>query len=273
MRKYYLFNSFFILFILLISSTIFSCSSTKNIKYFQDIPDSGQMKTIAKAEYTEPVIQIDDIVTILVQTVDPLATNSITLGNVPIQSTSSVGLGASSLNQQISSGYLVNKQGFVDVPILGHIKVVGLTTTQTRELVLAEASKYFKEPTVIVRYANFKISVTGEVAKPGQYTTPNERVSVLDALAMAGDLTIYGKRDNILLVRENADGTKSPYRINLNRSDLMSSAYFYLRQNDIIYVEPNKSKVAATDINQAKTLAIIGSALSVLIVLFTRINF
>lgn len=273
MRKSYLLNSLVFLSIFLISAGLFSCSSPKKIKYFQDIPDSGQMKTLAKAEYQEPTIQIDDIITILVQTVDPQATAMINLGNVPVPGTASaVGSSSSSGSQSAISGYLVHKDGFVEVPVLGRIKLLGLTTSEAKDTVLKEAVKYYKDPTVIIRYANFKFSVTGEVAKPGVYITPNEKVSILDAISLAGDLTIFGKRENVLLIRENLDGTRTPYRINLQKSDIISSPVFYLRQNDVIYVEPNKAKASATDATQARTYTIIGAALSVLIILITRIN-
>jgi polysaccharide export outer membrane protein len=155
---------------------------------------------------------------------------------------------------------------------LGKINVLNLTTTELRDTITNIANKYYKDPTVVVRFANFKITVTGEVLKPGQYVVPNEKVSIFDGIAMAGDLTIFGKRDNILLLRENADGTKTPYRINLNKSEILSSPYYYLRQNDILYIEPGKGKAAANDASQARTYAIIGSLLSVLIVLVSRIN-
>ena len=270
MRKNYLLNACFILFILFISVNIFSCSSTKKIKYFQDIPDSGQLKNIPSAIYAAPTIQVDDILTILVETVDPQATASINLGNVPLQ-TASVG-GASSLTQQPLSGYLVNKDGYVEVPVLGRMKLSGYTTNEARDLVLKEALKYYKDPTVIVRYANFKISVTGEVTRPGSYIVPSEKVSVLDAIALAGDLTIFGKRDNVLLIRENSDGTTTPCRINLQKSSIISSPFYYLKQNDIIYVEPGKGKAAANDASQARTYAIIGSLISILIIVASRVN-
>ncbi|SEO26577.1 polysaccharide export outer membrane protein [Mucilaginibacter gossypiicola] len=230
------------------------------------------MKSLAKAEYQEPTIQVDDIITILIQTVDPQATAMINQGNVPIAGAASAIGSVSSSAQPVVAGYLVHKDGFVEVPVLGRIKLLGLTTGEAKELVLKEALKYYKEPTVIIRYANFKFSVTGEVAKPGVYITPNEKVSILDAISLAGDLTIFGKRENVLLIRENLDGTRSPYRINLQKSDIISSPVFYLRQNDVIYVEPNKAKASATDGTQAKTYTIIGAALSVLIILITRIN-
>lgn len=271
MRKNCLVNSYSILFILFICSILFSCSAPKNVKYFQDIPDSGALKTITKAEFIEPTIQVDDILTILVQTVDPQATVSINSGNLPIQNSISP-VGSGSLGGQISSGYLVNKEGFVDVPILGHIKLVGLTTSQAKEVIAKEANKNYKDATVIVRFANFKFSVTGEVAKPGVYVSANERTSILDAISLAGDLTIFGKRENVLLIRENLDGTKTPVRLNLNKSEIMTSPYYYLRQNDLIYIEPNKSKVASTDASKARSYTIIAAALSVIIVLISRIR-
>jgi polysaccharide export outer membrane protein len=280
MRKNYLLNSWFILFILFISVNIFSCSSTQKVKYFQDIPDSGQLKTIAKAEYYDPKIQVDDILTIIVETVDPSATAMINSGNVTVgasQSPSTSALGASSLPSSISqqipvTGYLVDKDGYVTIPILGRIEAAGHTTFELRDIVNNAALKYYNTPTVIVRFSNFKVTVTGEVLKPGQYIMPNEKVSIIDAIAMAGDLTIFGKRENVLLIRENPDGTKTPYRVNLKKSDVMSAPYYYLRQNDIIYVEPRKAKSDATDAAQTKYVGIASALLTLVIVLATRVK-
>ncbi|MDP9080676.1 MAG: polysaccharide export protein [Bacteroidota bacterium] len=251
-----------------------SCSSTQKIKYFQDIPDSGQLKIIATSNYVEPKIQVDDILTVLVETIDPQATNAINAGNVPSPALGSVisGGAVNNLTQQTAIGFLVNKEGFIEIPILGKIKVSGFTTSQVTEIVRTEAAKYYKDPTIMVRFANFKISVTGEVLRPGVYVLPNEKVTILDAIALAGDLTIFGKRENVLLIRENADGTKTPYRINLKKSDIMSSPYYYLRQNDVIYVEPRKAKSDATDAAQQKYIGIAAALLSLIIVLATRIK-
>lgn len=272
MRRTSLNKFYFFITILLFSITFFSCNTTRKVKYFQDIPDSGALKTIPKADYSEPAIQVDDILTILVETVDPTATAMINLGNVPISSTGTSSNSSSLLGQQSSSGYLVNKQGNIEVPVLGNIHVLGHTTSQVRDTIRVEALKYFKDPTVIVRYANFKISITGEVLKPGQYVMPNEKVSVLDALAMAGDLTVFGKRNNVLLIRENVDGTKTPYRIDLTKSDVMSAPYYYLKQNDVIYVEPRKSKSDATDASQTKYITLASALLSILIILAYRVK-
>jgi polysaccharide export outer membrane protein len=271
MRKSLIWGFCFVIPVTFILLSITSCSSSKKIKYFQDIPDSGRLKTIPSATYTEPTIQVDDILTVLVETVDPAATATINMGNVPTQSTGSA-IGSLNPGQQVLSGYLVNKDGFIEVPVLGRMKMIGLTTNQARDTILKEAVKYYKDPTVILRYANFKFSVTGEVMKPGVYVTPNEKVTILDALALAGDLTVFGKRENVLLIRQNLDGTTTPYRINLLKSNIISSPYYYLRQNDLIYVEPGKGRAAATDAAQARTYTIIGAALSVLIILITRIK-
>jgi polysaccharide export outer membrane protein len=255
--------------IVLLSALLFSCSSTTKVRYFQDIPDSGKLKDIAKVEYIEPKIQVDDILTIIIQTLDPTAAQIINAGNVTASGTGAM-VGAANFNQQTTSGYLVDKNGYVDLPVAGKVKLIGLTTPQAKEVIRKAAAEQFKVQAVIVRYANFKISVTGEVNKPGTYIMPNEKVSILDAIALAGDLTIYGKRENVLLLRENQDGTKTPYRINLKKSEVLYAPYFYLRQNDALYVEPTKAKAATTDATQARTFTIIGSVLSVLIVLFTR---
>ncbi len=260
------------------SLTIISCNTTHKIKYFQDIPDSGQLKTIAKAEYTEPIIRNGDILNIIIQTIDPLSTSMVNNGNVsagtPSQSSSSNSLLLSAVsggNQQAAvTGYLVDKEGNIEIPILGKIQASGNTTFQLKDIVYNRALKFFKEPTVTVRLANFKVNVTGEVLKPGEYIMPDEKESVMDALSMAGDLTIFGKRENVLLIRENPDGSKTPYRINLKKSDILSSPAYYLRQNDLIYVEPRKAKSDATDASQTKYFAIAGSILSILIILATR---
>jgi len=260
--------------VLILSLTIISCSSTKKIKYFQDIPDSGQLKTIAKVDYSPPKIQTDDILTVILQLADPSASQIVNVGNVPITATGIAAAAAGSGAAQVVAGFLVNKDGEIDMPVLGKIKVGGHTTFEAADLIRAKAATLYNDPTVIVRYANFKITVTGEVTRPGIYIVPNEKVNILDALSLAGDLTIYGKRDNVLLIRENPDGTKTPYRINLTNSDMMSSnSAYYLRQNDIVYVEPGKAKSVITDATLTRTYAILGTVLTLLVVIASRIKY
>jgi polysaccharide biosynthesis/export protein len=261
-----------------LSLILTSCSSTKRTKFFQDIPDSGRLRSIGKAQYVEPIIQNDDILTVIIQTVDPQAALTVNAGNINSNSTASGStnpistLNTPTSNSSTSFGYLVDEKGEISIPILGKVKVAGLTTIEARQQIYTLADQIYKDPSVTVRFANFKVNVAGEVEKPGTYIMPNEKVTILDALTMAGDLTIYGKRENVLLIRENPDGTKTPYRINLKKTNFMTSPYYYLKQNDYIYVEPNNGKAAATDVAQARTYSIIASVLSVAIVLIYSIK-
>ncbi|MCL7988643.1 polysaccharide biosynthesis/export family protein [Sphingobacterium sp. lm-10] len=218
------------------------------------------------ADFTEPTIQADDILSITIQTLDP------TTSSIVNQAEAVQAIGASSaasVGNQIITGFLVDKDGYVHMTLLGRVKVKGLTTYQARELITKQAAQFYRDPTAQVRFANYKITVLGEVMRPATYTVPNEKVTVLDALGLAGDLTIYGKRENVLLIREE-NGQKAMVRLNLNDSDIFQSPYYYLRQNDVIYVEPGKAKAAANNAARTQTYAIVGSVLSLLIVLITR---
>src|SRR5690606_28362694 len=216
---------------LLFSFSVFflmSCAVTKKTVYFSDIA-LDSVSAVHLAQFNEPIIQSDDILSITIQTVDVEATAAVNqVSTVPAVGASS----ASNLGNQVIRGFLVDKDGNVAIPMLGNIKVAGLTTYQARQVIAENASRFFKEPTVQVRFANFKITVIGEVAKPATYTMPNEKVTLLDAIGLAGDLTIYGKRENVMLIRDNADGEKEFIRFNLNSYDTFKSPYFYLQQND-----------------------------------------
>jgi polysaccharide export outer membrane protein len=241
-----------------------ACSSTKNVPYFQDMISSSDSNLMLPT-FEEPLIQQDDILNIAIYTTDP--TTSMVVNQLMYQNATST-----SINQQTTqptNGMLVDKAGFVDIPIVGKIQVANLTTSIAKEKILAIASKVYQDPTVQVRFTNFKITILGEVARPASYVVPNEKVTILDALGLAGDLTIFGKRENVLVIRED-QGKKIYSRLNLNSSDLFKSHFFYLKQNDVLYVEPNKGKAASLNQARTQTFAIIGSALSVLVVLFSR---
>ena len=240
-----------------------SCSSIKNVKYFTDIPDTAMVTALQRVKYTEPTIQPDDILAIYIQTVDPTVTQVITLGNVPNSAVGSTTAG--STGTQTINGYLVDKLGEVDIPILGIIKVQGLTTEQARTLIRERAAKFFKTPSVNLRFANFRITVLGEVAKPATYVVPNEKISILDALGLAGDLTIYGRRDNVLLIRQYDDGRRESVRLDLTKSDVLNSSYYYLRQSDYIYVQPTKAKIVSSDAIQNRNISIITAVTASLI--------
>lgn len=245
---------------------ISSCgNSYKKIAYFRNLSDSLSAAGASEklAAYADPVIQPDDILQISVQTIDPQVNTVLNAANSPtysVQPTTSMLPYASAL----AAGYLVDKEGTVELPLAGKVKLAGLTTSQAREAIREKTSAFYKDPVINVRFANFRITVLGEVNRPASYTVPNEKVNLLDALGMAGDLTIYGKRDNILLIREES-GEKKFFRFNLNRTDMFTSPYFYLKQGDVVYVEPTKSKAAAADIGKNRQFTLIASGIAAVI--------
>jgi polysaccharide biosynthesis/export protein len=264
-----------LLLVCLMNVLFISCSTPQNITYFKDVPDTVKQKIIDQAAYYTPKIQPDDILQVTIQTLDPgssaLLNQQSAGGTLQSMGTGNTGNNISAPASNIN-GYLVDSDGYVILPIIGKILVKGKTTNIVRDEIRAKAAEFYKDPIVAVRLANFKITVLGEVTRPSSYVMPNEKVSILDALGMAGDLTIYGKRENVLLIREN-NGKKEFVRFNLNESKLFASPYFYLQQGDVLYVEPNKSKVASTDATQLRKLAILTSVLTVLVVIVSRVNF
>lgn len=254
---------------------LFSCAAPKSLTYFKDVPDTLQTKVVELSKYNTPVIQPDDILQVTVQTMDPGATallNQTGQPSWPLTGSGGGGSSSSASLQQGIEGYLVDKNGFVVVPLLGKIEVKGKTTDEVRDTIRAKAAEYYKDPVVNVRFANFRVTVLGEVTKPATYVMPNERVTLLDALGAAGDLTAYGKRENVIVIRE-VNGKKEFTRFNLQNSSMFNSPYFYLQSGDVVYVEPNKAKIASTDIAQTRRWTIMAPIISLLIVLATRIKF
>ena len=246
-----------------------SCTSQKNISYFKDVPDTVKQKMVEMATYSTPVIQPDDILQVTIQTLDPASTALMNQQNSPNWAVAGT---AGAAGVASSPGYLVDKTGFVTLPLVGRILVKGKTTGDVQEAIRAKAAEFYKDPVVNVRFINFKVTVLGEVTKPATYVMPNEKVTLLDAIGMAGDLTIYGKRENVLLIRE-IEGKKEFVRFNLNNSNLFTSPYYYLQQGDVVYVEPNKSKVVSTDAARLRNITIISSVLTLLVVIVSRVNF
>lgn len=258
------FRSLSILFFSIVLLT--SCATTKKVSYFQDITAVNQSEAKNVAQFTEPVIQTDDILAINIFSIDP--TSSAVSNQASVIST--LGSNSASANQQQAPGFLVDKNGEIELVGIGKIKLAGLTTYQAKTVIRTEAEKLYNKPSVEVRFINFKVTVLGEVNRPAVYTMPNEKVTFLDALGLAGDMTIFGRRENVMLIRDNA-GKKEFIRFDLNSTEFLNSPYFYLKQGDVIYVEPNKGKAASLNAARTQTFAVIGSALSVLVVLFTRL--
>jgi len=251
--------------ILLAVTLCTSCVSNKKIAYFQDIQTVNQAKLDNAAAFTEPTIQPDDILGINVFTLNQQS------GAIVNQAAANALLGGSantSVASQQVSGFLVDRNGEVELSLIGKVKVAGLTTYQARELIREKAAIVYKEPNVQLRFINFKVSVLGEVNNPSAYTLPNEKVSILDALSLAGDLTIYGRRENVLIIRDN-NGKKEFARLDLNSSEIFNSPFYYLKQNDVVYVEPNKRKVSASNSAQIQTIGVLASVISVIVLAIT----
>ncbi|WP_336616261.1 polysaccharide biosynthesis/export family protein [Bacteroides acidifaciens] len=235
-----------------------SCQSYKKVPYLQDVKVVEQ--TVQQENLYDAQIMPKDLLTIVVSCTSPeLAVpfnlTVATQNNVTISNTTS---------QPALQQYLVDNDGKIDFPVLGELKVGGLTKKEAELLIVEKLKPYIKEtPIVTVRMMNYKISVLGEVARPGTFTISNEKVNLLEALAMAGDMTVWGLRDNVKLIRESADGKQQIVTLDLNKAEVILSPYYWLQQNDIIYVTPNKVKARNSDIGNSTTLWV--SATSILV--------
>lgn len=238
-------------FVVLLS--LAGCTSYKNVPYMQN-PDVVNSYRDSLPLYDAKIMP-KDLLSITVNTTDPEAAAPF---NLTVQTPLNAALtNINTTTQPSLQQYLVNNEGQIDFPVIGRLTVGGLTKNQVEDLIRAKLMPYLKEtPIVTVRMANYKISVMGEVNRPGIFTVSNEKVNVLEALAMAGDMTVYGVRDNVKLVREDATGKREIITLNLNDASLILSPYYYLRQNDIIYVSPNKTKARNSDIGSSTTILV-----------------
>ncbi|MEC4050895.1 polysaccharide biosynthesis/export family protein [Flavobacterium sp. SUN046] len=234
-----------------------SCVSRKKMVYFQESEQvGGSDNSKGNVANFEPVIQNDDMLFIQVS---DLEADAVTHFN--LQSSQSVtdaaGINAGSNNTYAAQKqtYLVDNIGNIDFPVLGSISVGNLSVTKVKELLREKLTVYLKNPIVNVRIVNFKVSVLGEVNKPGTVSIVSQRVTLPEALAMSGDLTIYARRDNVLLIRD-VQGVKTYNRIDLTNSNIVDSPFYYLDQNDVIYVEPRKVKLNSTAISSNITTVI-----------------
>ena len=172
---------------------------------------------------------------------------------------------------ELFSGYLVDNEGYLELPVLGRVYVEGLTLEEAKANITRELRTYLKDPVVSMRYLNLKVTVMGEVNLPGVQRVSNKRVTLLEAIGMAGDLTDYANRTNVTVIREE-DGIRTYARLNLQSDEIFTSPYFYLQQNDVIYVEPNDAKVAtvADPAQRIISYASAGLSLVTLIIALTR---
>lgn len=248
------------LFIILLNSCV-SYDTLVNFNAGSHFPDSGQV--IQNLPIL--IIQTDDLLSIKVKAFDMELALPYNIDPEGVQ-------GATALqNTRALIGFLVDKEGYIEFPQLGTIMAAGKTTAELREEIEEKLKPYLKEPVVVVRFINFRITLLGEVNRPGTYTIPNERLSILDAIGLAGDLTVYANRTNILLIREQ-DGKREYIRLNLQDRNVFMSPHFYLVQNDLIYIEPEEIKAASIrDRSQqiAPWVSVIGTAVSLIIAIIS----
>src|SRR6185312_2344597 len=256
-------TTMYLLFCFFLTLLFASCASTRKVAYFSDVQDSARI--ISKAGI-EPVIQKKDILSITVSSLSNEATIIFNMPNQPMTPNA-----ASSPNMPQTAGYLVSDEGTIKFPILGDLEAVGLTQKQLENEITNQLiqKKLLFDPVVSIRFLNFRVTVLGEVNHPGVITVPSEQISVLEAIGQAGDLSIYGLRDNVILIRQ--EGTdKLITRLNLSSSKILQSPYYFLKSNDVIYVEPAKDKVASTSLFQQR-IPVILSGLSLIIILLTNV--
>jgi polysaccharide export outer membrane protein len=249
---------FFALYIFL----FVSCVNTKSIGYLR----SAKETTYQVDASPEALIQKNDILSITITSLNADASIVFNTGNNHV-------LNSSASNGSViqSGGYLVNSDGFIQLPILGNVMASGITKKELRnrisEAILSQ--RLLVDPIVTIRHMNYEVTVIGEVGRPSVINVPNEKISILKALGLAGDITIYGKRDNVLVIRE-VNGQKTLTRLDLNAQSLLNSPYYYLMPNDIVYVEPNKNKLASVSRGRQLLPALL-SGLSVAVIVLDRV--
>ena len=215
-----------------------SCMSTKTVTYFQNKEEIDQ--TISKQLYDAKIMP-KDILQIQVFSMTPEASDPFNLN----KKSGSAVTTTTTTNQNSVYNYLVDNDGMIEMPIIGNLKLGGLSKNEAEELIKGKILPFMADcenVVVHVRMMNYKYAVLGGVRSPGLYTTQNEKVSILEAIAQAGDLTTFAYRDRIYLIRENSDGQKEFHQLNINDANIISSPYYYLQQNDVIYVEPRKTE-------------------------------
>lgn len=253
----------FILFLSIVVS-IFSCVNTRKTTYFYNAEDTT---ILSRAEDTaSPMIQKSDIVSVIITS---LNTEASAIFNLNSNASSSVVTNAG--NSASGSGYLVNSDGNIQLPILGNIKVDGQTTKQVKQHVtdILLAKKLLIDPIVTVHHLNYEVTVLGEVGKPTVINVPSEKISLLKALGLAGDITVFGKKNNVLLIRE-INGKRIVKRIDMISPAFLSSPYYYLQPNDVVYVETNKNKVANSSAFR-QTLPILLSSITFILIALDNI--
>ena len=247
-----------------------SCGNVRQLQYLQGQFDTAKLSQVT---YPEPLIQKNEMISVTVFSDDPRAS---AYYNLPAQTTvnNTVGSGNSSStvgNQSSGSTFLVDEHGKIQFPGLGELEVAGLTKDSLYKLLYSKLQDKLSHPYFIIRLSSYKVTMIGEVSKPGQFTIPNERVSLLEAIALAGDLTPFGRRDNVLVIRE-INGQRNFARLDLKNPEILNSPYYYLQPNDVVLVDLNRTKAAANDQVTVRNITLATSIISVLAVTFSLLR-
>ena len=250
-------NSYLYIVLILVAFSQTACVSNKRLTYFNGLNDSS---FYLAAKTFEPTIQKGDILYIGVTSANPVEAGVFN----SVNSISQTG-GVAAMAVSTTPGQLITDEGVIKLPTVGNISALGKTTRQLSKDIEAAITPYLKDPLVTVRFMNFKVTILGEVARPGVINVNNERITILEALGQAGDLTAYSKRENLLIIRDSA-GTQQTHRFNMTDQSLFTKPYYFLKPNDVIYVEANSVKSISTSVVPT-VLPLILSTLSFLIII------
>jgi polysaccharide export outer membrane protein len=242
-----------IIFLLLLLS---SCASRKDIVYYNKTTTINDTLNKVTNNNYEPKFKSDDLLTITVTAPDVEAA-------VPFNLIAPTLNTLSAATERLT--YLVDNKGYIEFPVIGHFKIEGYTREEIVKKLTDEIKKYINNPTVNIKILNFKICINGEVNRPGVYTIASERITLLDAISLGGDLTVYGRRDNILILRE-INGVKTMNRVDLTKTDFINSDFYYLSQNDQIYIEPNKTRINSSVVGPNVSIIISVATLMIAVV-------
>ena len=265
-------NSLFSTGLLVLLSGIFtSCGNTRQLVYMQGKFDTAQL---SKVVVKEQIVQKGDLLSIIVYSDNPEATKIYNQTQITAAIASTAGGAAATSTGGVSgsspstTGYMVDENGNIEFQGLGRLQVEGLTRAQLKDTLNERLKDFLVNPYFTIRFLNYKFTMLGEVAKPGIYSIPGDRISLLEALGLSGDMTFFGRRDNILVIRE-MNGKREFARLDLTKPDIILSPYFYLQSNDVVIIEPTKRKVDANDQTTVRNLTIATSVISTLALIYT----
>lgn len=261
------------LLLLPLSFLFFSCQTSKQLTYFKDLSDTAALQTIPTAKAPPLQLQADDQVQLSISSPSPEATSFFNLmaatPSPSVNSTSSNSSNQTSSNQSFINLYTVSNEGHITLPVIGDIQAAGLTLEQLRQQVVLALKPYLTNPIVSTRLTNFKVTVIGEVNKPFTVPVNGEKINVLEAIGASGDMTMYGARQKVKVIRKLPDGNTEIAKLDFNSSKTFQSPYFNLRQNDVVYIQPNKNKSFLAN-NTTFWASLVLSVASIVTVILTR---